>query len=159
METNGYQIGGSHYNKMGAYQHWDLVIDTSMNYLLGCATKYIARWKDKNGVEDLRKAIHYIGKFLETYECIPTLRQLVFFGIKSWFCGGKQKYDPLIVGVGNCHHVDEFCGKLGDKEADVIKSICSGNFEEVLEELDIMISDVVFPKDSAGEATQNYVDQ
>lgn len=60
MEVNNYQIGGKHYIK--DYQHWDMVCDTSMPYLLGCATKYIDRWRKKNGVEDLRKAVHYIAK-------------------------------------------------------------------------------------------------
>lgn len=60
MDVNDYQIGGKHYQK--EYQHWDMVCDTNMPYLLGCATKYITRWRDKNGVEDLRKASHYIAK-------------------------------------------------------------------------------------------------
>ena len=61
MNTNDYQVGGNHYK--GAYQHWDFVCDTGLHYLLGCATKYIHRWRDKNGTEDLRKAAHYIYKF------------------------------------------------------------------------------------------------
>lgn len=63
-ETNDYQIGGSHYK--AEYQHWDFVTDTNMPYLLGCATKYISRWRKKKGEEDLRKAIHYIAKAEET---------------------------------------------------------------------------------------------
>lgn len=60
MDNNEYQIGGNHY--AGDYQHWDFVVDCQLNYLLGCATKYIIRWKKKNGIEDLRKAVHYISK-------------------------------------------------------------------------------------------------
>jgi hypothetical protein len=47
------------------YQHWDLVINTGMGYLNGNATKYIARWRLKNGLEDLQKALHYIDKLIE----------------------------------------------------------------------------------------------
>ena len=31
----------------------------------GNAIKYLARWRDKGGVDDLRKAIHYIEKLIE----------------------------------------------------------------------------------------------
>lgn len=64
MSANEMQVGGTHYQ--GDYQHWDMVVDTRMPYLLGCATKYIARYKKKHGSEDLRKAIHYIDKAVET---------------------------------------------------------------------------------------------
>lgn len=59
-DPNKYQIGGDHY-KM-EYQHWDFVSDTNTHYLLGCATKYIARYKKKYGTVDLEKAIHYLVK-------------------------------------------------------------------------------------------------
>ena len=58
------QHGGEHY-KSRDYQHWDWVCDTGMHYLLGCATKYVSRWRKKNGVEDLKKAIHYLEKATE----------------------------------------------------------------------------------------------
>lgn len=64
MEVNDYQIGGKHYQR--AYQHWDFVIDTNLHYLYGCATKYIARWRQKNGIEDLRKAAHYLSKAISS---------------------------------------------------------------------------------------------
>jgi hypothetical protein len=37
-------------------------------FMQGSAIKYLARWKDKGGVEDLRKARHYIDKLIEL-EC------------------------------------------------------------------------------------------
>lgn len=61
MSANGRQVGGEHYRKK-KYQHWDWVCDVRLHYLLGCATKYVARWRDKGGVEDLKKAIHYLDK-------------------------------------------------------------------------------------------------
>lgn len=60
MEANEYQVGGEHYKS--EYQHWDLVCDTDMHYLLGCATKYVSRWRKKNGAQDLKKALHYLTK-------------------------------------------------------------------------------------------------
>lgn len=63
MPANDHQVGGRHYKT--AYEHWDLVLDTGMGYLDGCATKYIARHRKKNGQEDLQKALHYVNKLIE----------------------------------------------------------------------------------------------
>lgn len=60
IKANDMQVGGNHY--AGTYQHWDFVNDTGQHYLQGCATKYVSRWRKKNGVEDLYKARHYIAK-------------------------------------------------------------------------------------------------
>lgn len=35
-------------------------------YLEGCAQKYLWRWEDKNGKQDLEKAIEYLVKLVET---------------------------------------------------------------------------------------------
>lgn len=37
-------------------------------YATGNAIKYLWRWKDKNGVEDLRKAKEYIDRLIEATE-------------------------------------------------------------------------------------------
>lgn len=63
MSANDHQVGGAHYKT--AYEHWDLVQDTHMDYLAGCATKYVARWRKKNGIEDLKKSLHYVNKLYE----------------------------------------------------------------------------------------------
>ena len=57
------QVGGDHY--AAEYQHWDWVVDTRLGYLEGNATKYLARWWNKNGPEDLLKAQSYVEKLLE----------------------------------------------------------------------------------------------
>lgn len=62
--ANARQVGGSHY--AGAYQHWDFVRELGLDYWQGCATKYVSRWRKKNGAEDLKKAIHYIQKRAES---------------------------------------------------------------------------------------------
>lgn len=53
------QVGGGHYQ--AAYQHWDMVVDTKMHYLLACATKYVGRDKD-DWQQDLQKALSYVIK-------------------------------------------------------------------------------------------------
>lgn len=61
--ANDRQVGGEHYK--ATYQHWDFVTDAQLSYLEGCATKYLARWRKKNGTQDLEKALHYVDKMLE----------------------------------------------------------------------------------------------
>lgn len=56
------QEGGDHYQ--AEYQHWDWVTDIGMGYLPGNATKYVARWRKKNGLADLKKAMTYIDKMI-----------------------------------------------------------------------------------------------
>lgn len=61
------QVGGSHY-KNKPIEVWDFVHQNGLGYLAGNAVKYLSRYKEKNGVEDLRKAIHYIEKLIEVEE-------------------------------------------------------------------------------------------
>lgn len=68
IRANDIQHGGNHYKKAGNLQHWDLVARNKINYLEGCASKYVSRWRDKNGLEDLNKAGHYVDKALELCE-------------------------------------------------------------------------------------------
>ena len=58
------QIGGSHY-KDKTIQPWDYIIANDLGYLEGNVVKYVSRWKNKNGIEDLKKAQHYLAKLLE----------------------------------------------------------------------------------------------
>ncbi len=63
MSANKRQIGGSHY--ASALQHWDVVEDHGVGYLEGCASKYISRWRKKNGLQDLEKGLHFTEKLIE----------------------------------------------------------------------------------------------
>lgn len=67
MGANDKQIGGHHYKTECAIQHWDVVyVIFGGDYLIGNATKYLARVGKKGGpdkwVEDIDKAIHYLQK-------------------------------------------------------------------------------------------------
>jgi hypothetical protein len=46
-------------------QPWDYIIANNLNYLEGNVVKYVSRWRQKGGVEDLRKAKHYLEKLIE----------------------------------------------------------------------------------------------
>ncbi len=58
------QVGGQHYKDM-AIQPVEFVHANGIGYFEGCAIKYLARWRKKNGVEDLKKAIHFIELLIE----------------------------------------------------------------------------------------------
>ena len=58
------QIGGSHY-KDCAIQPVDYIVENKLDFLEGNVVKYITRHKTKNGIEDIRKVIHYAELILE----------------------------------------------------------------------------------------------
>jgi hypothetical protein len=65
MSANDTQVGGDHYRVEDGPQHWDLMKHYGPGYYIGNATKYLTRWRKKNGVEDLKKSRHYVVKLDE----------------------------------------------------------------------------------------------
>jgi hypothetical protein len=63
--ANDVQVAGNHY-KDKAIQPWDYIVANNLGYLEGNIIKYVSRWKDKGGVDDLLKARHYLDKLIET---------------------------------------------------------------------------------------------
>ena len=66
-KQNGVQIGGNHYITLSV-QPWDAMAawmskEAFNGFLRGNVIKYIAR--DKGGIEDLKKARHYLDKLIE----------------------------------------------------------------------------------------------
>jgi len=80
MSADSKQEGGRHYkNCPPEFQHWNLVVVHNWSYFQAQAIKYIMRYKDKNGVEDLKKAQHFIEKMIEVYTPStppPTIEQI-----------------------------------------------------------------------------------
>jgi hypothetical protein len=58
------QEGGSHYKGL-AIQPYDYIQGNGLDWGSGNVVKYISRHKQKNGAEDVRKAIHYCEMILE----------------------------------------------------------------------------------------------
>jgi hypothetical protein len=67
MSANDTQVGGEHYKQHGSTgeQHWDRVYRLGLDYYQGQITKYVERCWDKNGIQDLEKAQHFIAKYIE----------------------------------------------------------------------------------------------
>jgi hypothetical protein len=66
LSANTKQVGGNHYQT--TIQPWDFIIANNLGYLEGNVVKYVSRWKDKGGVQDLEKARHYLDKLIETVQ-------------------------------------------------------------------------------------------
>lgn len=72
-KANDRQVGGEHYK--AKVQHWDMVAEHDLDYFQGQVTKYVMRWKKKNGLQDLEKARHFLDKYIEVEKAklqIPT---------------------------------------------------------------------------------------
>ena len=64
-DPNSYQAGGDHYAvaEDGGIQHWDLIfIFHGCGYFIDNITKYVERFRRKNGERDLVKASQYAHK-------------------------------------------------------------------------------------------------
>jgi len=62
MSANDIQVGG---NTKQGIQTWDYIAANEIGYFEGNVIKYVSRWKQKGGIEDLRKAQHYLSKLIE----------------------------------------------------------------------------------------------
>ena len=58
------QVAGNHYKTM-IIQPLEYALANDLGICEHAVVKYISRWRDKGGVEDLRKAAHYIEILIE----------------------------------------------------------------------------------------------
>lgn len=58
------QIGGTHYKKF-AIEPIEFIHRNGIGFCEGNAIKYLVRWREKGGKQDLLKAKHYIDLLLE----------------------------------------------------------------------------------------------
>lgn len=56
-----------HYNK-GDIECIDYILDQDLGFVEGNIVKYMVRWKDKDGLDDLKKARWYLNKLIEVTE-------------------------------------------------------------------------------------------
>lgn len=109
MSANDKQYGGDHY-KGWEYEHWDFVTDLGLPYLIGCASKYVVRWRAKNGLEDLKKASHYLEKAIER--------------------GDVEGVEPT---DGNVRNLTRFTAQIPDEEGAAVRQMVMGNHYRALD--------------------------
>ena len=59
-----YQVGGCHYKEM-TIQPVEFIHANGLPYIEGAVIKYMCRWRERGGLEDLRKARHFIDLLIE----------------------------------------------------------------------------------------------
>ena len=64
MKPEDVQIGGDHY-KIYKIQPTEFIYNNSIPFIEGNVIKYVMRHKHKNGIEDLKKARHYIDLLIK----------------------------------------------------------------------------------------------
>lgn len=61
------QVGGMHYKSM-KIQPVEFILANELGFCEGNVVKYICRYKQKAGVQDLRKVIHYAELLIKSLE-------------------------------------------------------------------------------------------
>lgn len=64
MSSLDQQVGGDHYKEFKV-QPLEYALENDLGICEHAVIKYISRWRTKNGIEDLRKARHYIDIMIE----------------------------------------------------------------------------------------------
>jgi hypothetical protein len=64
MSALDLQVGGTHY-KDKAIQPVEFIHANNMGFCAGNVVKYVTRYKDKDGLQDLHKAAHYLELLIE----------------------------------------------------------------------------------------------
>lgn len=59
-----HQVGGDHYKKL-KIQPVEFIMANDIGYMEGNVIKYVVRHKDKGGIADLEKAMHYLQMLIE----------------------------------------------------------------------------------------------
>lgn len=117
MKATDVQVGGNHY-KQFKIQPIEFCMKNGLNACQTNIVKYICRYKDKNGKEDLLKALHYVG----------LLEQFIKDGIKCRHTQGEIL-------------VQEFCNQnqLTDSQYNVLYFACFLNIENAKYEIEQLI--------------------
>lgn len=58
------QVGGKHYKDM-KIQPVEYIHANGIPFIEGCVIKYVSRWRQKGGLDDVRKARHFLDLLLE----------------------------------------------------------------------------------------------
>lgn len=61
------QVGGNHYKNM-AIQPIEFILANSLPFSEGSVVKYVSRWRNKGGVDDLKKARHLLDLMIAHQE-------------------------------------------------------------------------------------------
>lgn len=132
--ANEIQVGGTHYNE-SQIQHWDMAVSYALPYLEGQVTKYVTRWRKKNGLQDLEKAAHFAQKLYEVEEHRQTYMRDggitgTLYSVVVWLCGMCER---LYLRMASNHRTNLYdygrANGLGQVEMEAIWAIVTANGE------------------------------
>ena len=98
MEVNNAlstQVGGSHYKSLNM-QPVEFIVKANLSYIQGNIVKYITRYKNKNGLQDVEKCMHYAQLAIDLDSAGPQNRML---GLAYSYCkvNNLSKYQTNII--------------------------------------------------------------
>lgn len=73
MKARDHQVSGNHYLQM-AIQPFELTLANDLGGVEHTIIKYVSRWPDKGGIDDVRKARHTLDFLIEDAEELIALR-------------------------------------------------------------------------------------
>lgn len=88
MKATDIQIGGNHYKDM-VMQPIELIAALRCSFIQGCIIKYISRYKAKNGVQDIKKCIHYAQLAIQLGDKRKCNSKTLFFSINDFIVKNK----------------------------------------------------------------------
>lgn len=132
MKTNNlHQVGGTHYERL-KIQPINLFVKYNLNWFQGEAIKYVSRFPNKGGKEDLQKALHIMGLALEN------------FGPLLWYAREYQ-----LVEEGSEPYIEEYTAQFYNNYFrepisfkyfySFIYLVLSKDYKEAIEELKLLI--------------------
>jgi len=65
LKSTDYQVAGDHYQKM-KIQPIEYIMVNQLPFAEGCIVKYATRWRDKGGIDDLRKIKQFCDFIIES---------------------------------------------------------------------------------------------
>lgn len=116
--TNIEQVGGNHYSKYHI-QPWDIIADVKLDYFRGNILKYLVRFEDKNGLEDLQKALSYCK------------------AIEGTLIGRKPRKAPIKQSLGI--NYDTFADQFPPLIKEAVCNVYSGNAKSIKESIERII--------------------
>ncbi len=147
-KANDTQVGANHYREESPeFQHWDWVAREKLDYFQGQITRYVARHKRKDHMEDLLKAEHFIKKYIELYET----------GVLCYVSEAPTEFEHTEVGITYTHEKDCDCDPcIHNRKVLQRASNFSGQKTICPEDPETWTG---IENNNEGEATSDYVDQ
>ena len=139
----GEQVGGTHYQTM-KMQPFEYIFKNHLDFFQGSVVKYVSRWRNKNGIEDLRKA----KNTLERYN-MYLLEKIVKPDVTQPI---QMHFPEFSMYVTVCHNIStvsakEYCdiNEFDEDQYSVIDCITKKNSTDALIYLEKYIENISLP--------------